>query len=89
MLPSPQAKIELNHVTHLYVTPRNAFMAVNNISLHMEEGEFVCLVGPSGCGKTTLLSLIAGLEKPTAGQIYVDGNHLTGTTRKVGYMLQQ
>ncbi|AKF95180.1 ABC transporter ATP-binding protein [Brevibacillus laterosporus] len=89
MPPSPQAKIELNDVTHLYVTPRNAFMAVNNISLHVEEGEFVCLVGPSGCGKTTLLSLIAGLEKPTAGQIYVDKSQITGTTRKVGYMLQQ
>ncbi|QDX93406.1 ABC transporter ATP-binding protein [Brevibacillus laterosporus] len=87
--PSSPAKIELSHVTHLYVTPRNAFMAINSISLRVEEGEFVCLVGPSGCGKTTLLSLIAGLEKPTAGQIYLDGNKITGTTRKVGYMLQQ
>ncbi|WP_019122743.1 ABC transporter ATP-binding protein [Brevibacillus massiliensis] len=87
-LSSTPAKIELCHVTHLYVTPTSAFMAVKGIDLRVEEGEFICLVGPSGCGKTTLLSLIAGLERPTAGKVLIDGKEVTGTTRRVGYMLQ-
>lgn len=87
--PSSSAKIELCHVTHLYVSSTNAFMAVKGIDLRVEEGEFVCLVGPSGCGKTTLLSLIAGLERPTAGKIFIGGKEVHGTSRQVGYMLQQ
>ncbi|MGI6187738.1 MAG: ABC transporter ATP-binding protein, partial [Brevibacillus sp.] len=86
---SEPAKIELRHVTHLYVTTTRAFMAVKDINLRVAEGEFICLVGPSGCGKTTLLSLIAGLEKPTAGKILIDGRPVEGTSRQVGYMLQQ
>ncbi|MGC5324991.1 ABC transporter ATP-binding protein [Brevibacillus sp. SYSU BS000544] len=88
-LPSTPAKIELHRVSHLYVNTINAFMAIKGIDLRVEEGEFVCLVGPSGCGKTTLLSLIAGIEKPTAGKVFIDGKEVTGTSRQVGYMLQQ
>ncbi|NGQ94786.1 ABC transporter ATP-binding protein [Brevibacillus sp. SYP-B805] len=83
------AKIELCHVTHLYVSSTRAFMAVKGIDLRVEEGEFICLVGPSGCGKTTILSLIAGLEHPTAGKVLIEGREVAGTSRKVGYMLQQ
>lgn len=86
---SSPAKIELCHVTHLYLSTTSAFMAVKGIDLRVEEGEFVCLVGPSGCGKTTLLSLIAGLERPTAGKVLIDGQEVTGTSHRVGYMLQQ
>lgn len=87
--PSTPAKIELGHVTHLYLSTNRAFMAVRDINLRVEEGEFICLVGPSGCGKTTLLSLIAGLEQPTAGKVLIDGKPVTGPSRQVGYMLQQ
>jgi len=89
LIPSAPAKIELGHVTHLYLSTTRAFMAVKDINLRVEEGEFICLVGPSGCGKTTLLSLIAGLEKPTAGKVMIDGHVVSGTSRQVGYMLQQ
>jgi NitT/TauT family transport system ATP-binding protein len=88
-LPSSTAKIELRHVTHLYVSKARAFMAVKDINLRVGEGEFICLVGPSGCGKTTLLSLIAGLERPTAGKVLIEGQTVSGTSRRVGYMLQQ
>jgi putative ABC transport system ATP-binding protein len=50
---------------------------VKGASLSVKEGEFVCLVGKSGCGKTTLLSILSGLEKPTKGQVNLDGREIT------------
>ena len=46
---------------------------VKDVSLSVKAGEFICLVGKSGCGKTTLLSLLSGLERPTAGLVMLDG----------------
>ncbi len=53
---------------------------VRNVSLSIGAGEFVCLVGKSGCGKTTLLSILSGLEKPTSGQVMLDGKNITEAT---------
>ena len=53
---------------------------VKSVSLAMDEGEFVCLVGKSGCGKTTLLSLLSGLEKPTKGQVILNGKEINGAS---------
>lgn len=86
---SSPSKIELCQLTYLYLSDKATFLAVKDIDLRVEEGEFVCLVGPSGCGKTTLLSLIAGLEKPSSGSISIDGTAISGTSRRIGYMLQQ
>ena len=53
---------------------------VKEVSLSIAGGEFVCLVGKSGCGKTTLLSLLSGLERPTAGKVMLDGKDITSAT---------
>jgi len=53
---------------------------VKNVSLAIAVGEFVCLVGKSGCGKTTLLSILSGLEKPTKGQVVLNGKEINGAS---------
>jgi len=59
------------------------------MSLIVREGEFLCLVGPSGCGKTTLLRLVAGLIKPTSGEIFLDGRKIEGPDRDRGFVFQE
>jgi ABC-type Fe3+/spermidine/putrescine transport system ATPase subunit len=53
-------------------------VAVDNVSLAVDEGEFFALLGPSGCGKTTLLRMLAGFETPTEGRILIDGIDIAG-----------
>ncbi|MDP8902799.1 MAG: ATP-binding cassette domain-containing protein, partial [Thermoproteota archaeon] len=53
--------------------------AIKNINLTIEDEQFVCFVGPSGCGKTTLLNILAGLDKPTEGEIILNGRPVTET----------
>jgi NitT/TauT family transport system ATP-binding protein len=71
-------KLQMVAVTKDYPSKRGALRAVEDIDLHVEEGELVCLVGASGCGKSTLLSIAAGLQEPTEGSVLVDGHHVTG-----------
>ena len=66
-------------------------VALNNVNLEIQAGEFVCLLGPSGCGKSTLLRLIAGLDRPTSGQIYIGNREVTNlppSRRNFGIMFQ-
>ena len=57
----------------------SAIVALEHINLTVRSGEFVCLLGPSGCGKSTLLNLIAGLDTPSAGGVFADGEPVRGT----------
>jgi NitT/TauT family transport system ATP-binding protein len=70
--------LQLQNVTRVYAGPRGPTVAVENISFAVQPGDFVVLVGASGCGKTTLLNLIAGLDRPTHGEISVRGRPVTG-----------
>jgi NitT/TauT family transport system ATP-binding protein len=81
--------LRVKDVHHTYFTKASATTALSDITLQVEEGEFVSFLGPSGCGKTTLLSIIAGLIKPTQGTILLDNKPLSGTKNQIGYMLQQ
>ncbi len=66
--------IEVKNLTKTYHDTEIPVHAVNGIDLSFEEGEFTAIVGPSGCGKTTLMNMIGGLEKPTSGEVRVDGS---------------
>lgn len=81
--------IELKNVDLTYQSPDGEVEALKDISFGVKQGEFVSIVGPSGCGKSTLLSLIAGLEKHCGGEVTVDGEAITGTTEKIGFMPQR
>ena len=67
-----QPKIVSRNVTKIYPTARGPMVAVDDFSLDVAEGEFVCIVGPSGCGKSTYLRILAGLDTLSSGTIFVN-----------------
>ncbi len=69
--------IEIKNVTKIYNEGEVKVNAVNGVTLDFQEAEFAAIVGPSGSGKTTLLNMIGGLDKPTSGEILVDGTNLS------------
>jgi multiple sugar transport system ATP-binding protein len=82
------AEIQLRNVTKRF----GDIVAVDNLSIDVKEGEFVVLLGPSGAGKTTTLRLVAGLERPDAGDVFIDGELATRmhpSDRDVAFIFQQ
>lgn len=84
-------------ITYMYVEMKNIykkygdFLASDNVSFGVEKGKLVALLGPSGSGKTTLLRMIAGLETPNSGDIYIDGkrvNDIPASKRGIGFVFQ-
>lgn len=71
-------KLRLSGVSRSFKTPRSTLSALEGIELEVREGEFLCILGPSGCGKLTLLNLMAGLDQPTSGDIWMDGRRVEG-----------
>ncbi|OPX44001.1 taurine import ATP-binding protein TauB [Ruminiclostridium hungatei] len=67
---------------------KNDFTAIKDVNLNIKAGEFLTIVGPSGCGKSTLLDIIAGLSKPSSGEIYIDNKIITGPALDRGIVLQ-
>jgi multiple sugar transport system ATP-binding protein len=81
------ARVDLEHIRKQW----SSVVAVDDVTLNIQEREFLTLVGPSGCGKTTTLRLIAGLERLTSGQVYFDGmpvGHLAANHRDIAMVFQ-
>jgi len=85
----PASKLFVEKVSKRFRTSQGETHALEDVSLQVGEGDFVCLVGPSGCGKSTLLSIIAGLDKPDSGQVLTDGKRVSEPGRDRMVMFQE
>lgn len=65
--------MRIEHLSKVYGSGENAVRAVNDISFSIERGEFLAIIGPSGSGKSTLLHILGGVDRPTEGKVYLDG----------------
>lgn len=86
-----QKMLRMENVTKTY---KGGKKAVNNVSLDIKKGEFICIIGPSGCGKTTTMKMINRLIEPSNGKIYINNEDLltqdaVKLRRKIGYVIQQ
>jgi putative ABC transport system ATP-binding protein len=91
------ALIQAENLTKVYGTGDTAVVALDHVNLTVNPGEFVAVMGPSGCGKSTLLHLIGGLDRPSDGNVSIDGQPLAKMSddtltqvrrRKIGYVFQ-
>jgi putative ABC transport system ATP-binding protein len=89
--------LEARHITKTYHLDHRTITVLEDVSLTVEQGEFIVIKGSSGSGKTTLLTLLSGLDHPTAGQLFIDGREITHATeeelaplrnRDIGFVFQ-
>jgi NitT/TauT family transport system ATP-binding protein len=81
--------VEVKNFSLSFGNKHKKIVAVNNTSIKINPGEFICLLGPSGCGKSSLLNGIAGFVKPSSGNIYVDGKEVFAPGADRGMVFQQ
>lgn len=81
--------LKIRNLSKKYQHENGETLALDNINLVVEQGEFVSIIGPSGCGKSTLLSIITGLESKTSGDIFIENKKMNGISSEIGYMLQK
>ena len=81
--------LNIEKISLSYHTKQGEIQAIKNISFDVSDGEFIAIVGSSGCGKTSILSIIAGLLKPSDGKVFLFGKQIEKPTQSIGYMLQK
>jgi NitT/TauT family transport system ATP-binding protein len=83
------AVLEIRQLGKTYGVGEKATHAVGDVTFSVEDHEFVCVVGPSGCGKTTLLKCVAGLLRPTRGEVVLRGKRVTGPPEQMALVFQE
>ena len=81
--------IKIKDIGLTYHSIKTETVAIENINLEIEKGEFVSIIGPSGCGKSTLLNIISGLLEPSKGEVIMLNENLENRLEKMGYMFQK
>jgi len=89
-MPNENSKIRAKEIAKtFYAHDGRVVHAIDNVTLNVREGEFIALLGPSGCGKSTFLFMVAGFERPTAGNLDLDGNPIEGPSPNRGIVFQE
>ena len=83
-----KVKLRLEHISQSYIVKNEVSDAVVDVSLDVYDNEFLVILGPGRCGKTVLLNMIAGLEKPVDGSLFLDGEEIHGSDERIGMVFQ-
>jgi len=86
---SKKIKLSLKNISKSYVSNNADFEAVRNVSFDVYDNEFLVILGPGHCGKSVLLNMLGGLETPTEGEVFLDGNKITGSDPRIGMVFQR
>lgn len=82
-------RLKLENLKKVYETNGKKFEAVRDVSLEVQDNEFLVILGPGHCGKSVLLNMVEGIEEPSGGSIYLDGEELHGISKKIGMVFQK
>jgi NitT/TauT family transport system ATP-binding protein len=82
-------RVQFDHVSLTFGTPKGPLNVVEDITYDINDGDFIAVIGPSGCGKTTMMSMLAGFQKPTTGQVLFDGKPVDGPGPERGVIFQE
>jgi NitT/TauT family transport system ATP-binding protein len=88
-LPAPRNKVAVRNLSMTFAGSDKSVHVLRDLDLDVREGEFVCLLGPSGCGKSTLLNIIGGFLAPSAGEVRIDGELVTGPDPRRIFVFQE
>ena len=87
--PTSAKRAQFDHVSLSFDTPKGKLRVVDDVSYDIHDGDFIAVIGPSGCGKTTMMSMLAGFQKPTSGKVLFDGNPVKGPGPERGVIFQE
>jgi NitT/TauT family transport system ATP-binding protein len=82
-------RARFDHVSLAFETPKGRLNVVEDVSYDINDGDFIAVIGPSGCGKTTMMSMLAGFQKPTTGKVLFDGRPVAGPGPERGVIFQE
>ena len=82
-------RAQFDHVSLTFDTPKGKLRVVDDVTYDINDGDFIAVIGPSGCGKTTMMSMLAGFQKPTTGKVLFDGALVNGPGPERGVIFQE